>query len=146
MSDNPFIAILPTPLKDGDEITIKAKIADDADKFSMSFALSPNPDEDRIAYNFLTLFDTQTVEHNTRDGCWEDAVIEENTWVREPGEEFVLTFHFYDDNHVAVYTGSEEREVQYHYRHGFQVNDIQAVHISNVHWVSEITFRYARPF
>lgn len=58
------------------------------------------------------------------------------------GSEFVLTFHF-TDNEIIVYTEDEGRTYQYQFGHKFNINEIESVQVwDDIEYIQEITFRY----
>jgi len=83
------------------------------------------------------------VTHNYKTvGIWNDEIVDENTWISGPGQEFVLTFHF-DDSEIFVYSDDEDRCFLYRFGYKFDIGDIKAVQLwDDVDYVKEIIFRY----
>lgn len=78
------------------------------------------------------------------NGNWNDEIVEKNSWIQGPGQEFVLTFFFSDDE-IVVYTNDVGRGFQYKYSNKFNIDDIRSVEVwGDVEYVNEIIFRYKK--
>lgn len=106
---------------------------------------SPNFIPSNIAYHFKTNFATKKVQQNYRtDDQWNDEITEENTWALGPGEEFVLTF-FFNDDEIIVYSEDEYRNYQYSIKNRFAIGEIKSVQVwDGVQYINEIIFRYKK--
>lgn len=63
-------------------------------------------------------------------------------FLRNLGQEFVLTFHFYEDE-IVVYSDDQDRCFQYKFDHKFDMGVIKSVQLwDDVDHVNEIVFRY----
>lgn len=139
MHDRPFVAILPKRMKIGDEIVLKGKIKSKAKIFSVNLTLDCGLN---IAYHFETNFIDDTVIQDYKiNGRWNGEKISENIWIDGPGQKFVLTFYF-DDEEILIYTGDEHRNYLYRFAYQFDVGDIKTLQVwDDVDYINEIVFR-----
>ncbi|XP_055701397.1 uncharacterized protein LOC129800784 [Phlebotomus papatasi] len=148
MTERPFCAVLPQQLKFNDEIVLKGKIKDNASVFSVNFCLESSPTPSYIAYHFKTLFRVDRevgVIHNHKNNSWGEEIVESNTWIDGPGEEFILTFLF-TNRDITVYTDDDNRCFQYKYDHQLDIGDIRTVQIwDDLEYIREVIFRYKHP-
>lgn len=136
----PFSAILPKPPQIGTEVILKGIIKKDAKEFSFNFI---NENRSNIQYHFKTNFVTDKIVKNFKIlGDWGQEKREEIEWTGGPGTEFILTFHF-DDNEMFVYEGDENRNFLHRFPYQFDIGDIKYVEVwGDVKFISEVIFRY----
>lgn len=142
MCDRPFVSIFPQRMNYGDEIILKGKVKDRAKVFSVNLALDCGVN---IAYHFETNFSDSTVTQRYKiNGQWRGESVSDNTWIDEPGQKFVITFHF-DDDGILVYSGDEQRTFLYSFDYQFDVGEIKTIQCwDDVDYINEITYRFKK--
>ncbi|XP_031618099.1 uncharacterized protein LOC116337565 [Contarinia nasturtii] len=143
MTVRPFMAILPQQTQVGDEIVLKGRIKNDAQIFSVNLTLDCCPNPLNIAYQFKTNFVEKSVSQNYKKvGIWNEGTEDELSWIQGPGQEFIITFHF-DDNELLIYSEDENRNFLYKFDYNFDIGDIKAVQIwDDLDYVTEVIYRY----
>lgn len=154
MSDRAFRAYLPTKPKSGDEILLRAKLKDDAARFSVNFCLS-RPEgisechsPPHIAYHFRTdFFDNEesvTIHNWKNGGFWQAEIEEPNNWISDRSAVFCLIFRFHEE-YIKVFAEDTQHTPDYEFEHQYPMEAIKMIELwDDFEYVEELTFKYNR--
>lgn len=152
MSDRAFRAYLPKKPKSGDEILLRAKLKNDATRFSVNFCLS-RPEgisecqtPPYIAYHFRTDFfdDGESVTiHNWKNaGIWQVQTDDTNVWITDRSALFLLIFRFHEEC-IKVFAEDTQHTPDYEFEHQFPMDAIRMIELwDDFEYVEELTFKY----
>uniref|UniRef100_A0A182Q1K9 Galectin n=1 Tax=Anopheles farauti TaxID=69004 RepID=A0A182Q1K9_9DIPT len=150
MSKRPFTARFPTFPANGDEVIIRAKLKDDARKFSVNFCLPPpemlqdGAPKPYIAYHFKTMYDANgasCVVHNWKNVQWQEELVVDNNWHVDRSKTFRVVFRLHEDS-IKVFVGCVDHPPDYEFPLQMPLDQIDTLELwDDVERVDEISFR-----
>lgn len=147
MCERPLLAVLPKPLKSGDEIILKGQVHEDPQEFSINFTIDNNPQPMHVAYHFKVHYKRNLIIQNykVRDNWYEEQVMD-NDYFDQDNKDFHLKFALSNSEIITYrcdeYDGMISPQFICSFELKLALEQIKTVQVwGDVEKINEVTFK-----